>query len=255
MSTPVSDYRMVPLVQGYPGKSTEHGGLGWSSVTLLIDGDRIVLVDTGGFGMRSLLASRLTDREIDPGDVTDILLTHAHYDHAANYLLFPHAKVWISAAELEWAAGVGASFTPLPELYAADLATRAHRIEQDGEFLPGIEAFAAPGHTPGCVVYRAAAGSGPILFTGDAAKNRAELISGEVDMSLDRQASGESVRRIRRLWQESDATLLVPGHDLPMRWAGECPHYEGTRKAGIRSWFADALSDTTHFNLTDQGTR
>jgi N-acyl homoserine lactone hydrolase len=249
-----SGYRMVPLVQGYPGKSTEHGGLGWSSVTLLVEDDRIVLVDTGGFGMRPMLASRLADQEVEPGDVTDILLTHAHYDHAANYLLFPRAKVWISAVELEWAAGVGASFTPLPELYAADLATsaRTHRIEADGEFLPGIEAFAAPGHTPGCLVYRAACRRGPILFTGDAAKNRAELISGEVDMSLDRPASGESIRRIRRLWRESGATLLVPGHDLPLRWVGEKPHYEGNRRAGIRAWFAEALSDTTHFDLTGQ---
>lgn len=245
---------MVPLVQGYPGKSTEHGGLGWSSVTLLVGRDRIVLVDTGGFSMRPMLGDRLADHDVEPGDVTDILLTHAHYDHAANYLLFPRAKVWISAAELDWAVGVGATFMPLPELYAADLATgaRTHRIEEDGEFLPGIEAFSAPGHTPGCLVYRATGRTGPILFTGDAAKNQAELISGEVDMSLDRQASGESIRRIKRLWRESDATLLVPGHDLPMRWAGGKPHYEGNRRAAIRAWFAETLSDTTHFDLTEQ---
>jgi N-acyl homoserine lactone hydrolase len=248
----VTGYRMVPLVQGYPGKSTDHGGLGWSSVTLLTSGDRLVLVDSGSFGMRPMLASRLADHGVEPGEVTDVLLTHAHYDHAANYLLFPSANVWISAAELAWAAEVGAAFMPLPELYAADLGTnqRTHRIEQDGEFLPGVEAFAAPGHTPGCLVYRASGVDGPILFTGDAAKNRAELVSCEVDMSLDRAASRESIRRIRRLWRESDMTLLVPGHDVPLRWTGEKPHYAGTRRAGIHAWFAENLSNTTDFDLT-----
>lgn len=254
----MNGYRMIPLVQGYPGKSTDHGGLGWSSVTLLADRERLVLVDTGGFGMRPLLATRLTDEDVDPRDVTDILLTHAHYDHAANYPLFPRANVWISSAELAWAAAAGATFMPLPELYAADLArgTRTRRIEDDGEFLPGIEAFAAPGHTPGCLVYRAAGHAGPILFTGDAAKNRAELVSGEVDMSLDLQASHASIRRIRRLWRESSETLLVPGHDLPLRWDGETPHHEGIRRAAIRAWFGLTLSDTTHVDLTEpEGTR
>jgi N-acyl homoserine lactone hydrolase len=254
----MSGYQRVPLVVGYPGKSTEHGALGWSTVTLLATDDRLVLVDTGSFGMRPLLATRLAEHGIEPADMTDILLTHAHYDHAANYLLFPRANVWISSAELSWAAAAGATFMPLPELYAADLArnARTRRIEDDGEFLPGIEAFAAPGHTPGSLVYRATGQDGPILFTGDAAKNRAELLSGEADMSLDRPASEESIRRIRRLWRESDRTLLVPGHDLPLRWTGEEAHYEGTRRAAIHTWFGLALSDTTNFDLTEQeGTR
>ncbi|HET6500687.1 MAG TPA: MBL fold metallo-hydrolase [Amycolatopsis sp.] len=248
----MTGYRMTPLFQGYPGKAVEHGGLGWSSVTLLADADRLVLVDSGGFGMRPLLGKRLAEHGVDPGDVTDVLLTHAHYDHAGNYPLFPAAKVWISAAELEWAARTGAAFMPLPELYAADLATgpRTNRIERDGEFLPGIEAFAAPGHTPGCLVYRATGEHGPILFTGDAAKNRAELLSGAVDMSLDRAASGSSIERIRALWRERAETLLVPGHDVPMRLDGGEPRYQGERRAAIRSWFGEELGETTHYDLT-----
>ncbi|MDQ0383022.1 MBL fold metallo-hydrolase [Amycolatopsis thermophila] len=250
-------YRFLPLVQGFPGKSTEHGGLGWSSVTLLDGGGRLVLVDSGGFGMRSLLESRLDAHGIAPADVTDVLLSHAHYDHAANYPLFPRAAVWISAVELDWATSVGATFMPLPELYAADLATsqRTRRITADGEFLPGIEAFAVPGHTPGSLVFRAAGEHGPILFSGDAAKNRAELLSTEADMSLDPAASGASIRRIRALWRESPSTLLVPGHDVPLRWSGEQPHYDGERRAGIRAWFGTGLSDTTFFDLTTEGTR
>ncbi|MGP4018463.1 MBL fold metallo-hydrolase [Saccharopolyspora sp. 5N708] len=244
---------VLPLTQGYPGKSTEHGGLGWSSVTLVRHGERLLLADTGSFGMRSLLAARLAAHGVDPAEVTDVLLTHAHYDHAANYLLFPSAAVWIGAAELDWAAGRQAAFDPLPELYAADLASnpRTRRVARDGEILPGVDAFVAPGHTPGSVVYRVRGADGTVLFSGDAAKNRAELLGGDVDMTLDRDASQASVRKILDLWREYPDTLLVPGHDVPMRWTPSGPEYVGKRLAGIRSWFGEDLATTTHFDLTD----
>ena len=135
---------------GLPGRSTRHGGLGWSSVTLLRGTDRLVLVDSGSFGMRPMLAGRLREHGVDPADVTDVLLSHAHYDHAANYLLFPAAAVHIGADELAWAQATGAAFIPLPELYAKDLAenSRTRRIQPgpDGraEVLPGITAVARP---------------------------------------------------------------------------------------------------------------
>lgn len=240
---------ILPLTQGYPGKSTQHGGLGWSSVTLVRHGERLILADTGSFGMRSLLAQRLAEHGVEPGEVTDILLTHAHYDHAANYLLFPSATVWVGAAELEWAAGREPGFDPLPELYAADLARnpRTRRASEDGEIFPGVEAFAAAGHTPGSLVFRVA---GSVLFSGDAAKNRAELLGGDVDMTLDREASRASVHKILTLWREHPDTLLVPGHDVPMLWH-DGPVYTDTRRAGIRSWFGEDLAATTEFDLTE----
>jgi glyoxylase-like metal-dependent hydrolase (beta-lactamase superfamily II) len=249
---------VIPLMQGYPGKSTRHGGLGWSSVTLVRHGDRLLLADTGSFGMRAVLAERLAEHGVEPGDVTDILLTHAHYDHAANYLLFPEATVWIGAAEVDWALAQGPVFGPLPELYAADLATnpRTRRVLADGEILSGVEAFATPGHTPGCLVYRVTGDDGTVLFSGDAAKNRAELLGGNVDMTLDPGASQASVRKILDLWRAKENTLLVPGHDVPMRWTPTGPAYVGEREAGIRSWFGDDLGDTTNYDLTNtEGTR
>ena len=63
------------------------------------------------------------------------------------------------------------------------------RVHEGEEFLPGIAAFDAPGHTPGSLVFHLTANEVPVIFTGDAAKNRAELISRKVDMSLDEAAS------------------------------------------------------------------
>ena len=100
----IDGYDIDILVQGFPGKSVCHGGLGWSTVVLLRGGGRVVIVDTGSFNMRRLIGDQLTRRGLTPTDVTDVILTHAHYDHSINWIMFPHARVAIGAAELDWAA-------------------------------------------------------------------------------------------------------------------------------------------------------
>jgi N-acyl homoserine lactone hydrolase len=245
-------YAVDALVTGFPGRSTAHGPLGWSGITLVRGGGRTMLVDTGGFGLRGPLRRALADRGVAPEDVTDVLLTHVHYDHAVNALLFERAQVWISEVDLEWACARPAGFDAVPELHAAALARdpRTRRIERDGEILPGVEAIAAPGHTPGSLAYRVAGAKAPVLFAGDAVKNRAELLSGEVDMTEDRAASETSVRRLREVWRAVPATVFVPGHDLPMRVASDGrAEYLGARRAGIEAWFGDDLRELTRFDL------
>lgn len=245
-------YRVDILVQGYPGKAVCHGGLGWSTIALLRGASRTALIDVGAFSVRPELERQLAARGVGAGDVTDVALTHAHWDHAVNDTLFPRAKVWIGAAELDWAAAHPVGFNPLPELCVRDLAEspRLHRIEPGDEVLPGLVAIAAPGHTPGCLLYYLTATETPVLFTGDAAKNRAELLSMAVDMTMDRAASGASLRGIRTPWRAVPGTVLVPGHDLSMRLGADGrPEHIGQRRAGIAAWFDEDLAATAEFDL------
>ncbi|MBE9604707.1 MBL fold metallo-hydrolase [Acetobacteraceae bacterium H6797] len=247
-------YTLDVLVQGYPGKSVCHGGLGWSTIALLRGEGRVILIDVGAFGIRKELEKQLAARGISADDVTDVVLTHAHYDHSVNYTLFPSATVWIGRAELEWAREVPPVFNPLPELYVQDMARSPRvRVVDDGEqFLPGLTAIAAPGHTPGCLLFRLEASEPPVLFTGDAAKNRAELLSLRTDMTMDVDASRASLETVWRLWRETPGMLVVPGHDLSMRLDTEgCPEYLGERRAAIAAWFAEDLSLTTPIDLTE----
>jgi N-acyl homoserine lactone hydrolase len=245
-------YQIDLLIQGFPGRAVCHGGLGWSTVTLLRGAGRVILVDVGAFGVRRELAKQLRERGVDPRDVTDVVLTHAHYDHAVNFTLFPEATVWIGADELTWAASQPPGFNPLPELYVRELAssTRVRRIVGEEEFLPGLQAIRAPGHTPGHLVFYLTANEVPVLFTGDAAKNRAELLSGEVDASEDRAQSSASLQTIWRYWRAQPGTVLVPGHDLSMCLdaAGQ-PEYIGERRAAIEAWFSQSLEFTTTIDL------
>ena len=247
-------YKLDVLVQGYPGKSVCHGGLGWSTVALLRGEGRTILIDVGAFGVRKELEKQLAAQGVSAAEVTDVVLTHAHYDHSVNYTLFPAATVWIGRTELEWARDVPPGFNPLPELYVRDMAQseRVRLVDDGDEFLPGLFAIAAPGHTPGCLLFRLAASDPPVLFTGDAAKNRAELLSLRTDMTMDAAASRASLDAVWRAWRAVPGMIVVPGHDLSMRLgSGGRPEYLGERRAAIAAWFSEDLCVTTPIDLCE----
>jgi len=243
-------------VQGFPGKSLCHGGLGWSTVTLLRGGGRTVLVDAGAFGVRRVLQQHLQAYGVMPGDVTDVFLTHVHFDHAVNFVLFPNATVWVGERELAWAEKQPPGFNPIPELYVAELSRseRVRRVRGGDRFVPGLECLAAPGHTPGHLLLYLHANPVPVLFTGDAAKNRAELLSREVDMTGDADASHRSIDLIWDCWRRVPDTVLIPGHDLSMRLDVDGkPQYIGERKAGIAAWYSESIRTTSTFDLSGGG--
>src|SRR5947209_6028814 len=117
----VDGYDIDIVIQGYPGKTVCHGGLGWSTIALIRGRNRVALVDTGGFGVRPLLLTRLARRGLKPADVTDLLLTHAHHDHMVNWTMFGEARIVIGANEMAWALEEPWGTTPVPELYVKEL--------------------------------------------------------------------------------------------------------------------------------------
>lgn len=239
------------VVQGYPGKSVCHGGLGWSTVALIRSPDRLALVDGGNFGMRRMLIERLRERGLKPADVTDMLLTHSHYDHSVNWTLFRHARIIIGGAELDWSLTVPWGETPVAELYMKELKTwpTLHAAIDHEEVMPSITAIATPGHTPGHLIFVLHGAERDVIFTGDAAKNRVEMLTRKVDLTLDAHASAESIELIWKLWRARPDNILVPGHDLPMLQVDGVPQYLGEREAAIRAWFDDDLEQTTLFRL------
>jgi glyoxylase-like metal-dependent hydrolase (beta-lactamase superfamily II) len=164
----------------------------------------------------------------------------------------PNATISIGEEDVAWAAAQNPAFDPLPELYvdALDADPSVKRIRAGDEFLPGLIAIAAPGHTPGSLVFHLTSNDVPVIFTGDAAKNRAELLSRTVDASLDDLASRTSIEAIWTLWRKQPGTLVVPGHDMTMRLDDNGqPVYVGQRTAGIKAWFGETLEQTTLFDF------
>lgn len=240
------------VVQGYPGKSVCHGGLGWSTIALLRGHGRVALIDVGSFSQRSLILARLSAHGLTPADVTDVLLTHSHWDHSINWVMFAKARIAIGAKELAWSLKEPWGTSPVPELYVRELdrSKQTVLIKAGDEVLPGFSVYDAPGHTPGHVMFVLDGAEHDIIFTGDAAKNRAELISLTADMSYDQTVSRKSMETMWNLWRKKPGTIMVPGHDVPMVLEAGIPAYIGARAAAISSWFGETLDQTRLFELT-----
>ena len=239
------------IVHGFPGKSVCHGPLGFSTIALVRHKDRVALVDVGGFGQRLLLQDRLAAPGLGPNDVTDVLLTHSHYDHSINWLLFGRANIVIGSEELKWSVEQPWGETFVPELYVRELeqSPRLRTVGEGDEVFPGMTAHLAPGHTPGSIVFVLDAGERDFVFTGDACKNRAELVSRAADMTYDTALTNASIGAIWSFWSRRPGSVLVPGHDLPMVQDAGKVRYLGKREAAIRAWYSEDLNQTTVISL------
>ncbi len=248
----VGDFEIDIIVQGYPGKSVCHGGLGWSTLTLVRGRERVIVVDTGPFGYRQFIRDGLAKYGLKPDDVTDLLLTHCHHDHSVNWVMFQKARIAIGKTEMDWARELPWGSSSVPELYVAELDRwNMTRMLVDGEAVfPGCTAFEAPGHTPGCLFFVLEGAEHDLIFTGDAAKNRAELVSRDTDMTYDKSISAASIERIWSHWRRKPGTIVVPGHDAPMILKDGAPVYIGKLEASIKRWSGDDMETTTLYSLT-----
>jgi glyoxylase-like metal-dependent hydrolase (beta-lactamase superfamily II) len=239
------------LQLGYPGKTTHHGGLGWSTIGLARAPGRVAILDTGGFPARRNILSGLAAQNLTPADVTDLLLTHLHHDHCINWPMFPRATIHVEQGELAWALSLPPGHLTVPEAVHALAASPHLKLFAAGDtILPGIKSFPTPGHTPHHVAF-ALEGAPPTIFAADCAKNRVELTTGETDMTMNAEQSAASIARLKAEWAARPGCVLLPGHDVPMTLASDgTPQPQAHLAAAIDAWFGTTLAEKTRFNLT-----
>ena len=96
------------------------------------------------------LDSRLKQLGLAPGDLDYVVLSHLHFDHAGNALMFKDsgARLVCSDKEKEFAFGFDGPFTGahIKDDYQA---LNFETVSGDAEFLPGVSFIQTPGHTPG----------------------------------------------------------------------------------------------------------
>lgn len=197
------------LFSGFSGK-LDNCSLGWGTCALIRDGRHNVLLDTGNFGLRFYMDRILAERGIARSDIDMVLITHSHFDHVGNIGFFPDAVFVLTEAEWEYARECRDRDLYIPGS-EWDLLSNSKKYfaKEDGEeILPGITALMTPGHTPGSLSFILHQESERWVLSGDAAKNRVELTTGETPMSLDTAQSAASIKKILR-----SGSRILPGHD------------------------------------------
>jgi len=155
-------------------------------------------------------------------DVTDVLVSHSHFDHTGGLHLFPEANFHIGRGDLDYA------HFPKPEaahlFRVADLEpTRDYAWnEVTGDFdLFGdgtVVLLRMPGHTPGNGSLLVRLPSRNVLLTGDTVHLRSALTD-ELPMPTDHDTDQavRSVRRLKQISETLDAMTWI-AHD-PEDWA------------------------------------
>jgi len=195
------------ILAGFPGKGNQTY-LGWGTVGLLRLPEGIMLLDAGGAASRPMLIDALKQHGVEMDDITDVFISHMHFDHAADCGMFPNATFHLSKKEWDYANTsndvlIFEGALPLLRTYKKNF------IEEDGqEILPGIKAYMTPGHTPGSASIVGKDDKGIWAFVGDAIKNRAELSTCGAGMTQNSEISKASILKIKNI-----ADRVLPGHD------------------------------------------
>jgi glyoxylase-like metal-dependent hydrolase (beta-lactamase superfamily II) len=168
---------------------------------LVVQGNRRIMVDDGvgsrwdgrhrdlyglerdGMGIDAELARAGLTR----ADITDVVLTHLHFDHAGGTvrdeagrleLSFPNATYHLQRRHWKWAHQATdkdrGSFRP-EDFAPLEKSGRLHLLEGGTELYPGVTLFVSEGHTVGLQLVRLEAQDQTLVFCGDLIPTTAHL--------------------------------------------------------------------------------
>ncbi len=192
---------------------------GISTVALVRSAGRTILFDTGPYAYRPILQGRLKRLGIDPAAIDTVVLSHVHWDCAANADLFPNAQVLIHERELAYADAPQTHDARTQGYIGRVLRKlRLSPISGEQDIAEGLRLVELPGHTPGSMGLLV----GRALLAGDAVTCAGDAVAGEIGYQpVDDPRARESLLRALTL-----ADIIYPGHDRAFRIAPKIEYLE-----------------------------
>lgn len=154
-------------------------------------------------------------------DITDVIISHIHWDHADGFDLFPKAKIWIQKDELEYYAGeawqghrrTAADPETILGLVKMNIEQRVGLVNGDAQqILPGITCYIGGKHTYASQYIGVSTAAGTVILASDNAytyENLERRVA--IAQTLDADSNLRAQDRMKQL--AASERLIVPGHD------------------------------------------
>ena len=162
-----------------------------STVVLIRDEGRAVVVDPGMVAHRSKILDPLAGLGVDPAEVGDVVFSHHHPDHTLNAALFERAR-----------------FHDFWAIYEAD--TWTDRAADGFQLSPSVRLMATPGHTAQDIT--------TLVETSDGLVACTHLWWSEDGPEVDPRGEDQAaLERSREKLLALNPSLIVPGHGPAFR--------------------------------------
>jgi len=200
-------------------------------------GDKLILFDTGmgtskAFGPTTGRQQKsMAEAGIKASDIDAVVLSHAHIDHIGGIVgaddkpLFPNAQYYISQADFDYWTDEGKLGSPLKDFVIharKNLLPVRDRIVffKDGqEFVPGVQAMAAPGHTVGHHMFMVTSKGKSFAFLGDLTHHAVLLLERPLmEFSYDTDPKQSAQSRVKMLTML--AANKIPVMSYHFAWPG-----------------------------------
>jgi glyoxylase-like metal-dependent hydrolase (beta-lactamase superfamily II) len=200
-------------------------------------GDRLILFDTGmgtskAFGPTTGRQQKsMTEAGIKASDIDAVVCSHAHIDHIGGLVgaddkpLFPNAQVYITQSDFDFWTDEGKLGSPLKDFVIharknlMPVRDRIVFIKDNQEFLPGVTALAAPGHTVGHTIFMVTSAGKSFCFLGDLSHHAVLLLEKpRMEFSYDTDPKQAAASRVKML--EMLAANKTPVMSYHFAWPG-----------------------------------
>ncbi len=171
--------------------------------------------------------SALLKMALAPADVTDIILSHPHWDHIDGISLFPNAQIWMQKEDYNYFVGGawqkgenhgGYNKRDVEEMVRLNLEGRVILVDGDNnEILPGITAYTGSRHTYNSQYILVNTGTRKIILASDNIwiyYSLEHTVPPSEGGTLDPAGYVKAMQRMKTL--ASDVKYIIPGHDAKM---------------------------------------
>lgn len=201
-------------------------------IWLVKGGGRNILVDTGcyhenvvkGKGIQNLIkaSEAIAKLGLSATDITDVIITHMHWDHADGMDLFPNAKIWIQKDEYTYYTGLawqsdgkhgGIEPDDVLTLVKFNMDHRVNMVSGDNiQIIDGITLYTGGRHTFASQYVGVRTTGGTVVIASDNMylyENLEKHVP--IAQTFDPDSNLKAQDRMREIASRPD--LIVPGHD------------------------------------------